>query len=643
MIYFRRAFLVVCCALIGTGHSANYTQCRQKVIDLLTNSGNSTLDPNGTIITDEFPDPIYHGSIRGFNTKAATRPLTLTAAGCLDVCGSGAQLNNVIDAFSILTTWVLPVVALLTQLPYDSLSDKKRKNLEAFGNWIGAPAAALTTTIWNIHMIQKCRILTELPEEVHMQPLLRDSLYVLSCINQYQYPRHIGNQIVDERRDIALLRGVLAPYVKADDQILTPTLQKKVENLTVHLAFRLRLYRRKGVYPLWFNLIWFLLAFIFSIVTAFAQLGDNTTAHSLALGLLLSWMPILVLATIIDRNPVASTRCAVLIERWLYNIDALFAEESTIQSQSASVAQRSNIQPSPSPRSRTRSSSPSANGRDEEQIPFFPRVPDDLAPQQQIRRKPVNQYSLDSNIPASQGQWHQGIRTSNFTIGEYVGQGRRLRYCAVTDTVLDLIKDPKRPHLPLPDSKDARNFRERLTTRPKPWYVIWLASQFLVAVGFGTAFTVSFKTPTMGLGCRSLAYLIWYLMSLFSWVFLGIFQEPPRVVRYFAWLPNALSTMTLFSIMLLQVTGGLNSCVCKSSTFGSRAYGGYMDFENAQFYHQAYEVRTVWGMATGFGLGVCTPAIGLFWKRWSRDSSLWRVSEGTSINVADGVSLHWLT
>ena len=36
---------------------------------------------------------------------------------------------------------------------------------------------------------------------------------------------------------------------------------------------------------------------------AFNQLGGNAIAHDLALGLLLTWLPILMLMTIIDRNP----------------------------------------------------------------------------------------------------------------------------------------------------------------------------------------------------------------------------------------------------------------------------------------------------------------------------------------------------
>lgn len=156
--------------LFGTAGTANFAQCRSTVESLLTANGTIELDTNGTVLTEDFPDPIYHGAIRGFNTQAKPRPLTLTQSGCETVCGRGPQLNTVADGFQILTTWVLPIVSLLSQLPYESSSGGRIKNLEAFGNWIGAPAAALTTTIWNIWIlgsVTNCPEIPRIQEPIH--------------------------------------------------------------------------------------------------------------------------------------------------------------------------------------------------------------------------------------------------------------------------------------------------------------------------------------------------------------------------------------------------------------------------------------------------------------------------------------------
>tara|TARA_R110002003_G_scaffold239_2_gene17200 strand:+ start:3170 stop:3646 length:477 start_codon:yes stop_codon:yes gene_type:complete len=41
-------------------------------------------------------------------------------------------------------------------------------------------------------------------------------------------------------------------------------------------------------------------------MTAFGDIGSNLQAHNLAMGLFISWLPILILCSILDRNPVAS-------------------------------------------------------------------------------------------------------------------------------------------------------------------------------------------------------------------------------------------------------------------------------------------------------------------------------------------------
>lgn len=49
-----------------------------------------------------------------------------------------------------------------------------------------------------------------------------------------------------------------------------------------------------------------MIALAISIYAAFSEIGSNETAHDLGLGLLLAWLPILVLSSITDRNPVAT-------------------------------------------------------------------------------------------------------------------------------------------------------------------------------------------------------------------------------------------------------------------------------------------------------------------------------------------------
>lgn len=262
------------------------------------------------------------------------------------------------------------------------------------------------------------------------------------------------------------------------------------------------------------SIIWFGIAFAFSIVIAFATLGDNSTAHSLALGLLLSWVPVVVFASVVDRNPTSDTRCRVLIERWMFNVDLLFEQ--------------------------------GVRGWE----PW--RAPD--------------------------GGSHNGDDTGDFEIGDFMGQGRTLRYCGVTDTVLDKIANRGRAPINLlafVDKQDFLRFQKSLTTRPTGWYVVWIISQFVVSTSFGMAFMVSFNTPTVGLGCRSLMYVIWYALTLPSWILLGIQQEPWVNIRKAMMVPNALAVIMIAGIMVVHAIGGLNNCGTTLSTYVGKQYYNY--------------------------------------------------------------------
>lgn len=72
------------------------------------------------------------------------------------------------------------------------------------------------------------------------------------------------------------------------------------------LADRIRQSRKKGVVPVFISLMWFLFSLAISIQAAFGQIGQNSTAHSLAMGCLLGWVPVLIMTSIVDRNPVSA-------------------------------------------------------------------------------------------------------------------------------------------------------------------------------------------------------------------------------------------------------------------------------------------------------------------------------------------------
>jgi len=93
---------------------------------------------------------------------------------------------------------------------------------------------------------------------------------------------------------------------------LNPARQERAQQWTTELlegmASQLRVLRRRGVYPAFLSILLFYIAYAISLVMAFANIGDRTTTHSLAVGILISWLPNLLLFAIIDRNPISAER-----------------------------------------------------------------------------------------------------------------------------------------------------------------------------------------------------------------------------------------------------------------------------------------------------------------------------------------------
>jgi hypothetical protein len=217
---------------------------------------------------------------------------------------------------AIISNWILPIAALLAALPYDSLHGRNggasldqgrvAGTIGALLNWLGSPQTALTATLFNIHQMRKCFHTTN-----NLQSLKRDAYYVLSCIGQFNLP---------EAEDVVFLEplmyGLFRPFVTLDVGELVAYAETRSQavarewtsELLQEMAFHLRMLRRRGVYPSFVSIFLFFIAYAVALVLAFADVGGRTTAHVLALGILVSWLPLLVLFTILDRNPVSADR-----------------------------------------------------------------------------------------------------------------------------------------------------------------------------------------------------------------------------------------------------------------------------------------------------------------------------------------------
>jgi hypothetical protein len=267
--------------------------------------------------------PIHHGRLCLIFNFTVT---LLISKGCKAVCGNPVDLNSVSIGLSISATWIFPL-AILFCLPFESLHQKKkRKTLAALSYWLGSPQTSLTASVWNFYQTRRCR---QRIRAGHSLQEWKDAFYVLSCFNQFVLPSlriqaEDGiSQSTEQNEDRlkllhTLVYGLFLPLSSARKEVppdpereQREQLEKDlIKELLSTLAFQLRMLRRRGVIPILASLVTFLLAFVFSVTLAFADLKESTAVFILDLALLFSWLPVLVVFTIVDRNPVSSERQA---------------------------------------------------------------------------------------------------------------------------------------------------------------------------------------------------------------------------------------------------------------------------------------------------------------------------------------------
>lgn len=234
----------------------------------------------------------------------------------------------------------------------------------------------------------------------------------------------------------------------------------------------LRRHRRRNAVPVFISTMWFLFSLAISIQAAFEKLGENTTAHELAMGLMLSWLPILILCSIVDCGSVSASEMrdeinalVDLVSKSLQNpvlcrhfIDSFchWPEFETMRDRVTKISNQSH----------------------KLQGGFFTS----FAGQGRVR-------------------WHYGVAHPLLS---------EIENCHIADHGRNWLADEEQARINLVLGSPGRglfwfDFRQ-----------LWQISGAILIVGgccLG-GFIVSFFTPTVGLGCRSLGYLGYFLASL---------------------------------------------------------------------------------------------------------------------------------
>jgi hypothetical protein len=206
----------------------------------------------------------------------------------------------------MVANWIFPL-AIVLSLPYESLKKRRvQKTFIAVLNWLGSPQTALTATIFNFRLIREANRLSS--TSVDNSQTWTNLYYVVSSMNQFRIKQKDNDrEIFFQTLLYALFHPIVSEPLGPDNSGEAVIMTKDLLSTVAH---QLRMLRRRAVMPTMASLGTFLIAFVFSVVLSFAQVGDYTRVDPLVLGLLFSWLPVLVIFTIVDRNPVSSDRTA---------------------------------------------------------------------------------------------------------------------------------------------------------------------------------------------------------------------------------------------------------------------------------------------------------------------------------------------
>jgi hypothetical protein len=292
---------------------------------------------------------------------------------------------------------------------------------------------------------------------------IRDSFYILVTMNQYS--------IKPTNTSKAEAEGLLRMVLYSKDLQLEGT-DMTLRGKRQELAKSLRRKRRRNAVPVFISTLWFLFSLAISIQAAFDKLGDNTTAHELAMGLLLAWLPVLVLCSIVDCGSVAANEIRDQIND-LVDLVCVSLQNPTIYQN------------------------------------FIDSFRD--WPQYEIMKERVTKIRSQSN------KLQGGFFTS------FAGQGRVRWHYGVAHPILSDIENCYVAEHGRNWLANEEQARMKLVLgslgRGLFWFdfrELWQISCAMSIVGgccLG-GFVVSYCTPTVGLGCRSLGYLIYATISV---------------------------------------------------------------------------------------------------------------------------------
>ncbi|EMC96232.1 hypothetical protein BAUCODRAFT_69340 [Baudoinia panamericana UAMH 10762] len=551
----------------------------------------------------------WQGPVRLIPKDPSTQ---ITTAACKILCGTGSDYYTWAQASGTITTWVLPIMGVILQAPFES--NAFWETVWSLARWIGSPIASLSYILWNIKVSGKCALMADMAapydsfdedRRSNFQSM-RDSLYLLATLNQYSIAPEV---LYTNKHNSKPAEGLLRVVLFSKDLRLLKRRRPpdELNAMRQKIAQQLRDTRRKGVVPVFLSTLWFLFAMAISIQSSFGYVGSNATAHDLALGCLLAWLPILILCGIIDRNPVSADDIRKKINRLIDHVRKSLMDEQVRR--------------------------------------LFAETIDAAEERAQVERR-INdlgeQCAIMGNVPFFEGfagqarvRWHYGAAHPILCDIDdcYISAHGRHWLRDETRARMFLVLGSRRGGL------DWLDYRELAQVSTAVFYVL--------GTTFG-AWVLSFYTPTVGLGCRSGSYIVFIVIAsallVFEIVLWWYFDAKKHVVRklksmstqekwdWFFFRPTeAGNTVYLLYRTLAQTFGSDNTCDCMSSNWAPG--GGYMDFNQWNTSNSPYVMR-YWIIGTTIAVTVMGIAMIHICLEWCLQSHL---STSDARNAAFGL------
>ena len=234
------------------------------------------------------------------------------------------------------------------------------------------------------------------------------------------------------------------------------------------LAQSFREERKKGVIPVLVSFLWFVFALGLSVELAFNDAGGNATAHDLALGLLVGWLPVLIVGCTVDRNLTSADsvldRLNDLIEEVrVALLDPESADDLHIHHHSTAI---------------------------------------EFAKSKVLNTEEVN------GEPFFEGFGGQGRTHFHYGVAHPILSSMESKFVAQTGR--DWLRNGHKARRAI--VVQSRNINGLKMWDPR---MIWqmLSSIFIVAGTVFAAFVISWFTPTVGLGCRTGGYIVYILIA----------------------------------------------------------------------------------------------------------------------------------